>query len=218
MCGSWAVLRPSWAVLGLSWGPLGPSWSGLGCLLGGLGASGSRNSEKAKNIENKNNGNQRCWPLGALLGGILEASWGVLGAHLGRLGAILGVLGRSFGDWGPSWVIFGASWGLLGPSWNDLGSPKARRPPGLKVGTAGGGSFEKVGAPRARGPGRPLYYILTCSSHALTLEQRILSGRNKNKNNQSMQSRLVASIPDLFRAGAPPRAAVAWHTFDNLRC
>ena len=72
---------------------------------------------------------------------------------MGRLGAILGVLGRSFGDWGPSWVIFGASWGLLGPSWNDLGSPKARRPPGLKVGTRGwGGVWEKWAAPGPRDP------------------------------------------------------------------
>ena len=37
---------------------MGPSWSGLGKLLGSLGASESRNSEKAKNIEKSDIKNQ----------------------------------------------------------------------------------------------------------------------------------------------------------------
>ena len=84
----------SWAVLGLSWGPLGPSWSGLGSLLGSLGASESRNSEKAKNIE-KTNENQRFWPLGPLLGGIFKP-----------LGA----------SWEASWAVKNASW-AAGDTW-----------------------------------------------------------------------------------------------------
>ena len=51
-----------------------------------LGASESRNSEKAKNIE-KTNENQRFWPLGPLLGGIfkpLGASWEASSAPVAR--------------------------------------------------------------------------------------------------------------------------------------
>ena len=100
---SWAVLGPSWAVLGPSWGPLWPSWSGLRGLLGRRGASESRKSQKAKNIE-KNNEIQRFWLLRALLGGLLEASWGVLTAP--------------WAVWRPSW----ASWIALGPSRTMLSS------------------------------------------------------------------------------------------------
>ena len=53
--------------------------------------------------------------LGALLGGLLEASWGVLEAFLGRLEAILGVLERFFGDSGPSWTVLEVSRGPRGP-------------------------------------------------------------------------------------------------------
>ena len=100
---SWAVLGPSWAVLGPSWGPLWPSWSGLRGLLGRRGASESRKSQKAKNI-GKTHDNQRFWPLRALLGSLLEASWGVLTAP--------------WAVWRPSW----ASWIALGPSRTMLSS------------------------------------------------------------------------------------------------
>ncbi len=51
-----------------------------------------RKAEKArkqKNIE-KTNENQRFWPLGALWGGILKASWGVSGGLLGSSERIVG--------------------------------------------------------------------------------------------------------------------------------
>ena len=79
-----------------------------------LQASEGRKGENAKNIE-KTNENQRCWPLGALLGGLLEASWGVLEA--------------SWAVWRPSWASwndFSATRGPLGPSWRSLGALVAR--------------------------------------------------------------------------------------------
>ena len=72
-------LGAHWAVLGASWGLLGR----LGAVLGGYWAVlERRKAEKPKmtKTSKKNNENQRFWPLRALLGGILEASWGVLGA------------------------------------------------------------------------------------------------------------------------------------------
>ena len=76
---SWAVLGRYWPVLGPSWGSHGRAWTCLGDLFGPLGALEARKREKAKNIE-KNNENQRFWPLRALLEELLEASWAVLEA------------------------------------------------------------------------------------------------------------------------------------------
>ena len=83
---SWASLEDSGAVfgragvvLGRSWRPLGPCWGVLGGLLGRLGAPANRKGENAKIIR-KRKGNHHFVPLGALLGGLLEASWGVLKA------------------------------------------------------------------------------------------------------------------------------------------
>ena len=142
---SWAVLGPSWAVLGPSWGPLWPSWSGLRGLLGRRGSSESRKSQKAKNMK-KNNEIQRFWLLRALLGGLLEASWGVLTAP--------------WAVWRPSW----ASWIALGPSrtmlsslgghlersWSALGSllGPGRDPPGTFPGHLSPGDPQRP--PRAR--------------------------------------------------------------------
>ena len=68
-----------------------------------------------------------CWPLWALLGGILEASWGIVGvweASRGALGAILGVFERPLGVSGPSWRVFGFSWRFLVAFCGPQGPPK----------------------------------------------------------------------------------------------
>ena len=149
-------MRLSWAVLGLSWGPLGPSWSGLGSLLGSLGASESRNSEKAKNIE-KTNENQRFWPLGPLLGGILKAlgaSWGPTWAVLGPSWASWSPLGTSWGPPGGIWGRLGSNLGRPGALSSELGALLATRPrPGPPMG-------ENAWAPRgASNPGYIYIYI-----------------------------------------------------------
>eukprot|EP00959_Pyramimonas_sp_CCMP1952_P348276 7295381-Pyramimonas_sp.AAC.1 len=44
-------LGPSWGFLRAPWEPIGPLWGGFGSFLGGLGASGTRKSEDAEDIE-----------------------------------------------------------------------------------------------------------------------------------------------------------------------
>ena len=87
-----ALLGASLAVLERSSGPLGPSWS--------VGKPKKPEGKKHR----KNNEIQRFWLLRALLGGLLEASWGVLTAP--------------WAVWRPSW----ASWIALGPSRTMLSS------------------------------------------------------------------------------------------------
>ena len=113
---SWAVLGPSWAVRGPSWGPLGPSRGDLGGLLGRLGASGSVRGKNAKILQ-KRMENQRFLPLGALVGKLLEASWGVLQASwaVWKPSRRLGQIFRRFG------VLLDCLWGVLEHSWPFLG-------------------------------------------------------------------------------------------------
>jgi len=99
---SGAVLGPSWAVLGPSWGPLGPSWGDLGSFLG-------------RRVIQKPYENQIFWPLGALLGRVLELFWDVLEAS----GAVL----RQ--SWA-SWADRSATRGSHEPIWEPLGALLAR--------------------------------------------------------------------------------------------
>ena len=76
-----ALLGASCAVLWRSWGPLGPSWPLL-----------RHKSESAENVRFPKRVAQ-FWLSGALLGSILEPSWGVLGASWAVLKPSSGVLG-----------------------------------------------------------------------------------------------------------------------------
>ena len=154
---SWAVERPSWAVLGASWGPLGAmleaSWAVLECRQ-------PENARTRKTLKNtmKINDFGFLGPPWKSSRNALGASWGLLGqswGHLGLLGALLGCLGGFLPS--PE-AIVDASGGRK--SVRD--SEKGPRTPGAKFGyEGGGGSFEKVGGPGPRGPGRPLHYILS---------------------------------------------------------
>ena len=131
---AWAILGSSWADSGLPWQPHGLSWSYIGGISGRLGRSETQTGENL-NICQKRKENQCLLPLGALLEGLLGASWGFLG-HLGRSWEALGPsdafgdrLGRLYGPswcplgalWGRLWTLLGASWAILGSSWADLG-------------------------------------------------------------------------------------------------
>ena len=88
----------------------------------------SNNKNPILGYGEKTNGNRRFWPLGALLGGILEASWGVLGG-------LVGSLRRIVGRWRSLEVVLGVSGGRLGPPGRlSEGSPEtfgaAQKPPG----------------------------------------------------------------------------------------
>ena len=146
---SWAVLGPSWAVLGPSWKLLGPSWGGLGRLLGRPVTSESPKDNFVENVR-FTKGMGQFLRLGALLGRMLEASWGLLGASLdvwrpssasrSPLGGLLEV----------SWAVLGASWAVLS-DWGGLRqaptSLQSPRSPHLW-------SWSRPRAPR---PGAPLY-------------------------------------------------------------
>ena len=110
----------------LSWGSLEGLLGRLGALVGASRAVLERRKEgkarKQKNIE-KTNENQRFWPLGALLGGLLgrvgglmEPSWGVLGATWQFLRLSMRVLERSRGVLGGLQPILAVSGALRDPS------------------------------------------------------------------------------------------------------
>ena len=118
MCASWAVLVLSWTAVGTSWGALGSLWVRQE-------SSESRKSEQAKNFE-KNNENQRFWPLQALPGRLsglswasLERSWEPGEPSEGCLGLLGSVLGCLFAFWG----LFGGVLGRPGPVWGLPGRP-----------------------------------------------------------------------------------------------
>ena len=117
-----ALLGPSGAILEQFWEPLGRSWS--------VGKPKKREGRKHR----KTNENQRFWPLGALLGGLLgrvgglmEPSWGVLGATWQFLRLSMRVLERSRGVLGGLQPILAVSGALREPS-------DPPRTPGREVG------------------------------------------------------------------------------------
>ena len=131
-----ALLRASWAVLERSWEPLGRSWS-----------VGKPKQREAKDTE-KNSEDQRCWPLGALLGrllgrvaGIMELSRRVWGASWKFLRLSMRGLERSLGVLGglqPIKLVSGAFWesadppkkpgGPHGDVWHRHGAPPGHTP------------------------------------------------------------------------------------------
>ena len=91
----------------------------------GPGAEVELPVEESKNEQQteKTNEDQRLWPLGALLGGLLGSLLGHFGGLLGRLGRIWGVLGPPLGAPGPSGDGLGASRGRLGRTESVLEAP-----------------------------------------------------------------------------------------------
>ena len=94
-------MGPSW---GPSWIPLGPSWDHLGGLRGRRQPSEARKGAEAKNTPTQ------FWPLGALLGVLLEASWGFLEASWAALRPFWPSLMAS-------WTVLEAILDCLGPAW-----------------------------------------------------------------------------------------------------
>ena len=88
-------------MLERSWKPLGRSWS--------VGKPKRRERQNPS----KTNGKSMSLPLGALLGVLLEASWGVLEASHCVLEASRGILGPSGRRLEVSWRRLGVSWRIL---------------------------------------------------------------------------------------------------------